>query len=161
VAAQPASLWERLGGEAKVKKVVDDFVDLAANDPKVNFTRTGKFKLEPAAVAKLKKDLVAFISAATGGPLKYPGKSMKEVHAGMGITDAEFNASAADLKRALEMNEVGPAEINQLLQIVGTTRKDIVEKSTPEPKPAPDKKPERKSTEEAGKKPADKKPTDN
>ena len=39
-----ASLWNRLGGEANVKRVVDDFVALAAADPKVNFFRAGAFK---------------------------------------------------------------------------------------------------------------------
>src|SRR5262249_11927727 len=36
------SLWERLGGEENVAKVIDDFVAAAAGDPKVDFFRDGK-----------------------------------------------------------------------------------------------------------------------
>jgi hemoglobin len=130
------TLWDRLGGQKGVAKVVDDFVALAAQNPKVDFTRGGKFKLDDAAVADLKKKLVEFVSAATGGPLKYTGKDMKEVHKGMGITDEQFDAAAADLTKALEQNKVKAEDAQALLKIVETTRKEIVE-----PKPADDKKP--------------------
>ena len=122
------SLWDRLGGEAKVKKVVKDFVKLSADNPKVNVTRGGKYKLDDKTIKLLEKHLVEFVSSATGGPLKYKGPSMKEVHKGMDITNAEFNAAKSDLKKALEKNGAGAVEIKELLQIVESTRKDIVEK---------------------------------
>src|SRR5262249_7890975 len=100
----PNNLWKRLGGGEKNNKVVDDFVAAIAKDDKVNVTRNGKYKLDDDKVAALKKSLVAFMSAATGGPTKYEGKSMKEVHKDMGITDAEFDAAAKHLKDALEKN---------------------------------------------------------
>jgi hemoglobin len=121
------ALWDRLGGEKAMRKVVDDFVDLAAKDSRVNFDRNGKYKLDPVKVADLKEQLVDFISAASGGPLNYTGKSMKEVHKGMGITTAEFNALAADLKKALEQNGARRADIEALLKAVEGARQDIVE----------------------------------
>jgi hemoglobin len=127
----PPSLWKRLGGETAVRQVVDDFVALAAKDDKVNFTRNGKYKLDDAKVADLKQKLVELISEVTGGPLKYTGKDMKEVHKGMGITDTEFDALAADLKKAIEKNGVKPAELQDVLTLVGSTRKDIVETKKP------------------------------
>jgi hemoglobin len=78
-----------------------------------------------------------FISQATGGPYPYRGKSMKEAHRGMGITNAEFDAFAADLKKALEKNGVSAADIEPLMHAVDVTRADIVEGSAaPEKKPA-------------------------
>ena len=74
------------------------------------------------------------------GPFSYRGKSMKEAHRGMGITNAEFDALAADLKMALERNGVGAADIEQVMRVVGATRADIVEGS-----PAPEKKPGNKT----------------
>jgi hemoglobin len=121
------TLWDRLGGEFKVKRVVDDFVKLAAEDPAVDVTRGGRYALDDNAVRALKKMLVEFISSATGGPLRYTGKNMKELHKGMGITNAEFDATKADLKKALEMNGARAADIADVLGIVETTRKDIVE----------------------------------
>jgi hemoglobin len=136
---ESVTLWDRLGGDSGVKKVVEDFVDLAASDKKVNFDRNGKYKLDAPAVTLLTGQLRDFISQMTGGPYLYRGKSMKEAHRGMGITNAEFDALAADLKKALEKNRVGAADIDQVMQAVDGTRTDIVERS-PEKKPA-DKKP--------------------
>lgn len=130
-----ATLWSRLGGEAKVKQVVDDFVSMAAEDPAVNFDRDGKLKFTEEQIADLKKGLIAFISQATGGPLKYTGKSMKEFHKGLGITNAEFDAAGADLVKALEKNGVARPDIKALMAIVATTRADIVEAKKPEDMP--------------------------
>jgi hemoglobin len=122
------SLWERLGGEKGVTQVVDEFVAAAAKDPKVNFFRDPKVVPKPEEVAALKRKLVEQISSLTGGPFEYKGKSMKEVHKGMGITDAEFDALAGHLERALKDNKVQPADVKTILGAVGSTRKDIVEK---------------------------------
>ena len=144
--AGPKTLWERLGGEAGVSKVVDDFVAAAATDPKVDFSRGGKYKLDDATVAHLKKELIDFVSSATGGPFPYKGKSMKEVHKGMGITDAQFDAAAADLKAVLETNGVKHDDVKAVLGAVETTRKDIVEGAAPPPPPPPPASVETKGT---------------
>lgn len=124
----PVTLWQKLGGEPAVTKVVDDFVAMAAEDPKVNFTRDGKVKVTDEQVAALKKSLVAFVSQASGGPIKYTGKSMKEVHKDMAITDAEFDATKEALQKAMEKNNVKDDEIKAVLGAVEGTRKDIVTK---------------------------------
>jgi hemoglobin len=130
VDAKPAekTLWDRLGGEEAVKKVVDDFVAMAGEDEKVNVTRGGKIKLDDDKVAALKKSLVAFVSAASKGPIKYTGKSMKEAHKGMEITDAEFDAAVDVLLKALDKNGVKEEEAKELRAAVEGTRKDIVQK---------------------------------
>jgi hemoglobin len=120
------SLWERLGGEPAVKAVVHDLVAAAAADPKVNFTRNGQFKLDADGIAKLEARLVEFVSSATGGPLPYSGRSMRAAHVGMKITDDEFNALAVDLATVLKKYSVPQAEIDELMAIIGTTRKEIV-----------------------------------
>ncbi len=121
-------LWDRLGGEKAVKAVVHDFVVAAAGDPKVNFLRDGKYKLDAAGVEKLEKLLVELVSATTGGPLKYTGRDMKESHKGMAITEAEFNALAGHLIATLKKFKVPQAEIDELVAIVASTKGDIVEK---------------------------------
>lgn len=121
-------LWDRLGGLEAVTKVVDDFVALAGDDPKVNFSRDGKLKFTDEQIAGFKKSLVAFVSAASGGPLKYTGKSMKEAHQGMAITNAEFDATVDALLRALDKNGVKEEDVKALRAAVEGTRKDIVQK---------------------------------
>jgi hemoglobin len=122
------TLWERLGGKKNVEKIIDDFIASAAQDPKVNVTRNGKYKLEGEALAKLKEHLIAFISQHSGGPIKYEGKNMKEVHKGMGITDAEYTAAEGHLKKALEMNDVAKDAVKEVMKGVEEARKEIVEK---------------------------------
>lgn len=118
-------LFERLGGTPAITAVVDSFVNTAAANPKVNFLRNGKFK--GLNVAHLKSQLVDFISMATGGPNKYQGRDMKNAHAGMKITAAEFNALAGDLSATLDKFKVPAAEKNELMAIAASTQKDIVE----------------------------------
>ena len=125
------SLYERLGGEAAIKAVVDDFVGRAAANPKVNFTRKGtahEWTASDENVARLKAHLVQFISMATGGPHKYEGRAMKPVHAGMGITEAEFGALAGDLIASLDKFKVPEREQSELLGALGAMRPDIVNK---------------------------------
>lgn len=125
--ANKTPLWERLGGQKAVEAVIHDFVALEAKNPKVDFTRGGKFPLDEKGVAHLEKMLVELVSATTGGPGKYTGKDMKSAHAGMKITDAEFDALAADLVSVLDKYKVPKAEKDELMAVIGTTRKDIVE----------------------------------
>lgn len=124
------SLYDRLGGDRTITAVVDDFVARAAANPRVNFTRKGtakEWRPTDGNVAHLKKMMVDFISANTGGPHRYTGKQMKEVHAGMQITNAEFDAAAGDLIAALDKFKVPQKEKDELIAIVATTRKDVVE----------------------------------
>jgi hemoglobin len=133
LAAGPKSLYYRLGGEPAITAVVDDFVNNAAGDPKVNFDRKNPphpntWDATPENVAKVKRQLVAFVSQATGGPKAYEGQSMVESHRGMEITDAEFDALAGHLKNTLDKLKVPQKEQDELMKIVGSTRGDIVGK---------------------------------
>jgi len=126
------TLWDRLGGEEAVKKVVHDFVLTAAEDKKVNFFRKGiegvkEVKPDAKGVAHLEQTFVELISANSGGPLKYTGKDMKSAHAGMKITSEEFDALSAVLVATLEKYKVAPADIKTLVEVVIGTKKDIVE----------------------------------
>jgi hemoglobin len=121
------TLWDRLGGEKNVRKVVDDFTQAAAADPMVNVSRNGKYKLDEPSVKYLEQQLVDFISTATGGPLKYQGKSMKDIHKGMGITNAEYDALGKHVKKALEQNGARPEDVNAVLKAVESLRPEIVE----------------------------------
>jgi hemoglobin len=122
------TLYERIGGEPALTKVVDEFVARAAANPKVNFTRNGMWVASDAAVKTLKMHLVNFLGSAFGGPQKYTGRTMKESHKGMAITPAEFGALAADLQTVLEANKVPRAEVEEIMKIAASTAPDIVEK---------------------------------
>lgn len=122
LAAEAKSLYERLGGHDAIVAVVDDFTANVGADDRINDFFAG------ADMARVKAKLVEQIGEATGGPETYTGRSMKEVHANMGITDAHFNALVEDLVKTLNKFEVPEKEQGELLAILGSLKPDIVTK---------------------------------
>jgi hemoglobin len=116
------SLYERLGGKGGITTVVDDFVARVGGDKRIN----GYFA--STDLTKLKMHMVDQICEASGGPCKYTGRTMKQTHAGMGVTDAAFGALVEDLVATLDQHKVGKAEKEELLGILGPMKGDIVEK---------------------------------
>lgn len=127
VGAKKIALWDRLGGEAAVKVLAKELIAASLKNPKVNFLRDGKFKGDGTWVAEQEKLLVEYLSSLTGGPLKYTGRDMKTVHAGMKITEGEFAAMAGDLVATLQKLKVPKAEMDELVAIVASTKPLIVE----------------------------------
>jgi hemoglobin len=126
-AAKEKTLYDNLGKKKGITAVVDDFVGRVAADSRIN----SYFKADaadPKRMAKFKANLVDQICQASGGPCKYTGKNMKDAHAGMGITDADFNALVEDLVAALDKFKVAPADKNTLLGVLGPMKSDIVTK---------------------------------
>jgi len=119
------TLYERLGGKNAIVAVVDDFVARCAADSRINpkFARTD--------VPRLKAMLVDQVTAASGGPATYTGRSMRETHDGMGVTAGEFDALVADLVATLKQFNVPETEQQELLGILGPLRGDIVEVESP------------------------------
>ena len=136
------SLFDRLGGEQGLAKIVDDFIPRALQDPRVNWQRNGvthggfsfrhwhseTWAVNDNSVGILKKHFVQFLSLATGGPAKYDGKDIKATHANMHIANAEFDAALGDLKASLDKLQIPNKEQKELLAIVESTRPQIVTK---------------------------------
>jgi len=121
------SLYDRLGGKKSIAAVVDEFVGRVAMDNRINAFFKGTAS-DPKRLSAFKSNLVDQICEASGGPCKYKGKDMKSAHAGMGITDANFNALVEDLTAALDKFKVGETEKQQLLGALAPMKKDIVTK---------------------------------
>ena len=121
-AAPQKSLYDRLGGEAAIKAVVDEFVGNVGADTRIN-----KY-FANANLDRLKGHLVNQIGQASGGPQQYTGRDMKTAHAGMGIDGPAFDALVEDLVKALDKFGVLEQEKSELLAILGPMKGDIVEK---------------------------------
>lgn len=119
------SLYERLGGKAAITAVVDSFVARVAADTRINK------KFAKSDVGRVKTMLVDQICNQTGGPCTYAGRSMKEAHANMGVTDGEFSALVEDLVTTLKSFNVPEKEQNELLTALGSMKGDIVEVQGP------------------------------
>jgi hemoglobin len=114
------SLYDRLGGKPAITAVVDRMVANIAANPAINARFAG------ADIPGLKSKLVDQVCEATGGPCRYTGLDMKTAHAGMMITDQEFDALAGDLVEALDFYKVPEKEKAELLAAIGGMRGDIV-----------------------------------
>jgi len=78
-------------------------------------------------LARLTTMLIDQVCEAAGGPCKYAGRSMKEAHAGMGVTSGEFDALVQDLVATLNHFKVGKKEQDEILGVLGPLKTDIVE----------------------------------
>ena len=128
-----SSLFERLGGNGAITAVVEDFSARCAQDARINakFARTD--------IPRLQSMLIDQVSEATGGSAKYTGRDMKNAHADMRVTAGEFNALVEDLVATLNKFGVGKGEQDELLDILGPLKSDIVEvDSTATGTPLPD-----------------------
>jgi len=128
LAQEPAqkSLYDRLGGLKGITVVVDDFIDrLVTNDtlnsnPEID---AGRMRSPPPY---LKFQVSQMVCEATGGPCTYTGKGMKETHAQMNITEAEWDVMAGEFQKSLDKFAVPAPEQKELFGIVETTKADIV-----------------------------------
>ncbi len=114
-----APLYQRLGGEAGVQAIVDETIDTVAADPRTNHS------FQKVDVKRLKGKIVEQICSLTGGGCKYSGDTMKQSHAGLNITQAEFYITVQVLRDVLD-KRVGEREKNELLKILAPMKRDVV-----------------------------------
>jgi hemoglobin len=119
------SLYDRLGGYNAVAAVVDDFVGRLVADKQFERFFAGH---SADSKKRIRQHIVDQLCAAAGGPCVYTGRTMKDSHAGLGISDAEWDAAAKHLVASLDKFKVGDAEKKDLLAFVSTLKADIVDK---------------------------------
>lgn len=117
----PATLYERLGGEERIKRLVADAVDNHYRNPLI---RTRFEKIGDRAVAE--RHLVEFMCAGSGGPQCYTGKDMVSAHKGMNISEQELVAVIDDTLAAMTKNDYDQAEKNEVVAILYSLKGDVV-----------------------------------
>jgi hemoglobin len=126
LAADKASLYERLGGIYSIATVVDDFIDRVMTDPRLNanpLVNEAHHRVPPPGFKYLVTEMVGW---ATGGPQKYTGRSMAESHAQLKITNSEWEAFLDDFQQTLNKFAVPAEEQAELKAIIDSTKSDIV-----------------------------------
>ncbi len=120
---EQTSLYQRLGGREGIALIVNDFIANASADPQIG----GRFKAVPAPqLEKVKTNIADFICDAAGGPCSYLGRPMKDVHAPMKLTQADWKACVDALSKAADTQRVKPEDRNALLELVAPYMKDVV-----------------------------------
>jgi hemoglobin len=124
-AQQPPSLYKRLGGYDALAAVTDDFLGRLSSDPQFAKFFAGH---STDSIKRIRQRIVDQLCNVTGGPCAYTGRDMKTSHAGLGITEKDWDASVKALVATLDKFSVPAKEKDEVLTTVSTLKKDIVEK---------------------------------
>jgi hemoglobin len=123
--AQQPSLYKRLGGYDASAAVTDDFIGRLATDPQLGRFFKGH---STDSLKQIRQHIVDFLCQATGGPCAYHGRDMRSAHAGLGITDDDWNLTVNHLVATLDKFKVPDKEKNEVLTPVSGLKGDIVAK---------------------------------
>ena len=124
-AAAEQSLYARMGGEPVIRVVVSDTLDQVVADHQL-----GRY-FEKVDVDRVKRLLVEQICELAGGGCHYSGDSMREVHGGHQISEAEFYGLVQILRDNLKRHHVRQRERNELLVLLAPMKRDVVNVPAP------------------------------
>lgn len=124
------SIYDSIGGAPAVSAAVDGFYTRVMADPQLSGFFAG------TDMRRLKAHQRSFIAGAIGGAEIYGGRDMAMAHAGLKLTDADFDAVVAHLVDTLTELEVPAETIGQIGMALAPLRTDIVTVRTPADTPA-------------------------
>ncbi len=124
------TLYERLGGVYAIASVVDDLIERVSVNEVLNANPAINEARKQVPKPGLKFHITAMVCQAAGGPEQYTGRSMKESHLHLNITEKEWETFTADFQETLDKFQVPEKEQNELLAIVDSTKGDIVMSSS-------------------------------
>jgi len=116
------SLYRDLGGLDVLTKVVDDTLALALADIRIKDT------FKETDMKRLAKLITEQFCELSGGPCKYSGDPMKEVHQGLALNNMQFNALVEDLQAAMDKSGIPSRTQNKLLALLAPMQRTVVTK---------------------------------
>ncbi|GIL39386.1 group I truncated hemoglobin [Roseiterribacter gracilis] len=120
VPAQAATLYDDLGGEPVMRRVVEEATKNFLADKRIAVT------FGETAIPRFKQLLFEQLCNVSGGPCTYTGRDMAKSHTALKITDAHFSALVEDLQDAMDKEKIAFTTQNRLLAILAPMRRDIV-----------------------------------
>lgn len=117
-----SALYEKIGGQATLDKVVTDLHKRIQADSTVSsfFAKTD--------MAKQHDHFVAFVAQLLEGPKQYAGRPMDKTHAGMNIQPQHFDTIAKHLSDAMAANGVAADDIKAAIARVSNVKGAILNK---------------------------------
>ncbi|UIN19503.1 group 1 truncated hemoglobin [Herbaspirillum frisingense] len=114
------SLYRALGGLPVLQKVVDDFMANMLADRRIKHT------FAESNIERVKQKLVEQFCQLSGGGCIYTGDPMREVHQGLKLSNADFNALVEDLQLAMDANGIPSHTQNRLLALLAPMQRETV-----------------------------------
>lgn len=116
-----STLYRELGGEQGLAEIVDNLIMEIARDERI------LPRFADSNVARFRENITEHFCDLADGPCDYTGDSMEQIHRGMDISGAEFNALVEDLITAMNQAEVPIGVQNRFLARLADLRPAIIE----------------------------------
>ena len=126
------STFQGLGGKDGIRKIVGTVIPMIQADPRI------KESFADSDMKKLALGLEEQFCALSGGPCVYKGRDMADVHDGLNVTNAQFNALAEDLQVAMERQGVPSRIQNKLMARLAPIQRAIVTQAQAQAQRGPD-----------------------
>jgi len=120
------SLYDRLGGVYAIAAVIDDLIDRVMDNPRLNANPKVDEAHHRVSRAGFKYLVTEMVCGATGGPQQYSGRSMRDSHVHLDITEDEWQVFLVDLQACLDHFAVPKAEQGEIFALIDSTKSDIV-----------------------------------
>lgn len=115
-----ASVYQRIGGKAALNAAVDLFYVKVLADERVNHF------FEDTNMKRQHSKQKEFLAAALGAPTPWTGKDMRKAHENLDLREEDFAAIAENLQATLKELKLGDAIIGEIMTIVASTKKDVL-----------------------------------
>ena len=113
------TLFERVGGEQVIAKLIHEFYDRVVDDPEL------KPFFKETSMGKLRRMQREFFSAALDGPITYSGKPLGHIHHGRGITKHHFALYVDHLLETLQGLEIDEQDVQDIISRINTYADEI------------------------------------
>ena len=115
-----ATVYDRIGGEATIAALVDDFYDRVLKDPEL-----APF-FEKTSMEQQQRMQREFFAAALGGPIQYTGRPLSHVHHGLGIQRNHFSLFVEHLLETLQSRSIDHKDTMEIIDRIQTYADDII-----------------------------------
>jgi hemoglobin len=113
------SLFDKLGGESRLRKIIDTFIDRVFEDRMIGFF------FRNADRGRIKELEYQLTASFLGADIEYRGRPLGKVHANHPIMGGHFDRRRQILSETLDFYEVPPAIKAVILQHTDALRSEI------------------------------------
>ncbi len=117
------SLFEQLGGEAKLRRIIDRFVDSVFDDVMIGFF------FDRANRARIKAKEYEFAAQHLGADVQYSGRPLREAHARHPIMGGQFMRRLQLLRDALQTEDVPDHIVQHWVEHTESLRDQVTQDS--------------------------------
>lgn len=114
------TIYDEIGGEDAVARIVDDFYDRVLDDESI------AHYFDDQNMTALRAHQVQFVSSVTGGPVEYTGDDMRSAHDHLDLDESDFAAVAEHLEAALRVNGAADEHVEEVLAALADLKTPVL-----------------------------------